>query len=466
MAEFSKELLKEDIIAVARMSTQTDYHNIDEVKALYERLAEGTAFHTVMGTRYLERLAKLMQKEETAHTCVLCGRDSGDNPVICTDCLSYIPTDLPAETPTEQQDEDAPSKVEAREADLLFCQNCGSELEKGARICSQCGMDPTENHNFCGCCGAKIPERKASQTKAVQADSVQETVVQQDELTAALEQAKSGLDELETADLTVETEQEQKTEPVREPEAEPAQEPEAEPVQEQNAESTQEQKAGTAQEAEAAPAQKRSPIQELTPKQRAEQAQKVAQVRKELQAQRAGAATAEAKKQEPVKKPLSVRDLFLEMKEAVKEDQDSAVERMKRCVILAAIFAGFLLAVKGATGGGQEAAGVAQNAVEADALAGQASGEAEALLLVQEFYPATDYEITPKGAAEMSGAVFTCEVGEKVKKEAWIQEQQTGVNVFDVISRESAKAGQVWVSEDGRMIQLGLDGDGGFYRIR
>lgn len=456
MAEFSKELLKEDIIAVARFSTQTDYHNIDEVKALYERLAEGTAFHTVMGTRYLERLARLMQGEEAAHTCVLCGRDSGDNPVICTDCLSYIPT----ETQTEQKDEDASGKVEAREekaqeADLLFCQNCGSELEKGAKICSECGMDPTENHNFCGCCGAKIPERKAGQTKAAQADSVQETVVQQDELTAALEQAESGLDEQETADLSGEAVQEQKTEP--------AQEPEAVPAQEQKAETAQEQKAGTAQEAEAAPTKKRSPIQELTPRQRAEQAQKVAQVRKELQAQKA---SAEAKQQEAAKQPLSVRDLFMEMKESIQADQESAVERIKRCAVLAAIFAVFLLAAQGASGSGQKQAGMAQNAVEAEAVSEQAGSEADALLLVQEFYPVTEYEITPKGAAEMSGAVFTCEVGEKVSKEAWIQEKQTGVNVFDVISRESARAGQVWVSEDGRMIQLGLGGDGGFYRIR
>lgn len=456
MAEFSKELLKEDIIAVARFSTQTDYHNIDEVKALYERLAEGTAFHTVMGTRYLERLARLMQGEEAAHTCVLCGRDSGDNPVICTDCLSYIPT----ETQAEKKDEDAPGKVEAweakaQEADLLFCQNCGSELEKGAKICSECGMDPTENHNFCGCCGAKIPERKASQTKAAQADSVQETVVQQDELTAALEQAESGLDEQDTADLSGEAVQEQKTEL--------AQEPEAVPVQEQKAETAQEQKAGTAQEAEAAPTKKRSPIQELTPGQRAEQAQKVAQVRKELQAQKA---SAEAKQQETAKQPLSVRDLFMEMKESIQADQESAVERIKRCAVLAAIFAVFLLAAQGASGSGQEQAGMAQNAMEAEAVPGQAGSEADALLLVQEFYPVTDYEITPKGAAEMSGAVFTCEVGDKVSKEAWIQEKQTGVNVFDVISRESARAGQVWVSEDGRMIQLGLDGDGGFYRIR
>lgn len=429
MAEFSKELLKEDIIAVARFSTQTDYHNIDEVKALYERLAEGTAFHTVMGTRYLERLAKLMQGEEAAHTCVLCGRDSGDNPVICPDCLAYIPI----ETQTEQKDEDALGKVEAREADLLFCQNCGSELEKGAKICSECGMDPTENHNFCGCCGAKIPERKASQTKAAQADSVQETVVQQDELTAALEQAEL------------------------------AQEPEAVPVQEQKAETAQEQKAGTAQEAEAAPTKKRSPIQELTPGQRAEQAQKVAQVRKELQAQKA---SAEAKQQEAAKQPLSVRDLFMEMKESIQADQESAVERIKRCTVLAAIFAVFLLAAQGASGSGQEQAGMAQNAMEAEAVPGHFGSEADALLLVQNFYPVTDYEITPKGAAEMSGAVFTCEVGDKVSKEAWIQEKQTGVNVFDVISRESARAGQVWVSEDGRMIQLGLDGDGGFYRIR
>lgn len=451
MAEFSKELLKEDIIAVARFSTQTDYHNIDEVKALYERLAEGTAFHTVMGTRYLERLAKLMQGEEAAHTCVLCGRDSGDNPVICMDCLSYIPT----ETQAEQKDEDALGKVEAREADLLFCQNCGSELEKGAKICSECGMDPTENHNFCGCCGAKIPERKASQTKAAQADPVQETVVQQDELTAALEQAESGLDEQETADLSGEAVQEQKTEL--------AQEPEAVPVQEQKAETAQEQKAGTAQEAEAAPTKKRSPIQELTPGQRAEQAQKVAQVRKELQAQKA---SAEAKQQEAAKQPLSVRDLFMEMKESIQADQESAVERIKRCAVLAAIFAVFLLAAQGASGSGQEQAGMAQNAMEAEAVPGHFGSEADALLLVQNFYPVTDYEITPKGAAEMSGAVFTCEVGDKVSKEAWIQEKQTGVNVFDVISRESARAGQVWVSEDGRMIQLGLDGDGGFYRIR
>lgn len=459
MAEFSKELLKEDIIAVARFSTQTDYHNIEEVKALYERLAEGTAFHTVMGTRYLERLAKLMQGEEAAHTCVLCGRDSGDNPVICTDCLSYIPT----ETQAEQKDEDAPGKVEAQEADLLFCQNCGSELEKGAKICSECGMDPTENHNFCGCCGAKIPERKASQTKAAQADFVQETVVQQGELTAALEQDESGLDEQETADLSGEAVQEQKTEPAQEPEAEPAQEPEAEPAQEQKAETAQEQKAGTAQEAEAALTKKRSPIQELTPRQRAEQAQKVAQVRKELQAQKA---SAEAKQQEAVKQPLSVRDLFMEMKESIQADQESAVERIKRCAVLAAMFAVFLLAAQGASGSGQEQAGMAQNAMEAEAVPGHFGSEEDALLLVQEFYPGTDYEITPKGAAEMSGAVFTCEVGDKVSKEAWIQEKQTGVNVFDVISRESARAGQVWVSEDGRMIQLGLDGDGGFYRIR
>ena len=37
-----------------------------------------------------KRLEKLYHGEEPDHTCVICGQESGDNPVICKNCLSKI----------------------------------------------------------------------------------------------------------------------------------------------------------------------------------------------------------------------------------------------------------------------------------------------------------------------------------------------------------------------------------------
>lgn len=43
---------------------------------------------------------------------------------------------------------------------MLYCRNCGKEVNKGAKVCTSCGFDPSEHENFCQNCGAGTKEKQ------------------------------------------------------------------------------------------------------------------------------------------------------------------------------------------------------------------------------------------------------------------------------------------------------------------
>lgn len=88
--ELDKEQMKNDIIMVTKISLQIDYSNTLKVKEIYDALTERKILKTSIGNDYLKRLDKLYHGEEPEHICVICGLESGDNPIICKRCLSKI----------------------------------------------------------------------------------------------------------------------------------------------------------------------------------------------------------------------------------------------------------------------------------------------------------------------------------------------------------------------------------------
>ena len=90
MMESDKELMKNDIIMVTKISLQIDYSNRTKVKDIYDALTEREILKTSIGNNYLKRLEKIYHGEEPNHTCVICDQESGDNPIICKKCLSKI----------------------------------------------------------------------------------------------------------------------------------------------------------------------------------------------------------------------------------------------------------------------------------------------------------------------------------------------------------------------------------------
>ena len=88
--ELDKEQMKNDIIMVTKISLQIDYSNRPKIKEIYDALTERKILKTSIGNSYLKRLEKLYQGEEPEYTCVICGQESGDNPIICKSCLSEI----------------------------------------------------------------------------------------------------------------------------------------------------------------------------------------------------------------------------------------------------------------------------------------------------------------------------------------------------------------------------------------
>ena len=90
MMESDKELMKNDIIMVTKISLQIDYSNRTKVKEIYDALTEREILKTSIGNNYLKRLEKIYHGEEPNHTCVICDQESGDNPIICKKCLSKI----------------------------------------------------------------------------------------------------------------------------------------------------------------------------------------------------------------------------------------------------------------------------------------------------------------------------------------------------------------------------------------
>lgn len=90
MMESDKELMKNDIIMVTKISLQIDYSNRTKVKEIYDALTEREILKTSIGNNYLKRLEKIYHGEEPNHTCVICDQESGNNPIICKKCLSKI----------------------------------------------------------------------------------------------------------------------------------------------------------------------------------------------------------------------------------------------------------------------------------------------------------------------------------------------------------------------------------------
>ncbi len=88
--ESDEELMKQDIIMVTKISLQIDYFNRSQVKEIYDKLIERKILHTSIGNKYLKRLEMIFHGEEPEHTCVICGQNTGDNPVICKNCLGKI----------------------------------------------------------------------------------------------------------------------------------------------------------------------------------------------------------------------------------------------------------------------------------------------------------------------------------------------------------------------------------------
>lgn len=130
MMESDKELMKNDIIMVTKISLQIDYSNKPKVKEIYDALTERKILKTSIGNNYLKRLEKLYHGEEPEHTCVICGQESGDNPIICESCLSKIQI-VRNETASGKEDV---SQIENKK-DLQEEANKG--IEKGMKLLNE-----------------------------------------------------------------------------------------------------------------------------------------------------------------------------------------------------------------------------------------------------------------------------------------------------------------------------------------
>ena len=64
MIESDKELMKNDVIMVTKISLQIDYSNRTKVKEIYEALTERKILKTSIGNNYLKRLEKLYHGKE------------------------------------------------------------------------------------------------------------------------------------------------------------------------------------------------------------------------------------------------------------------------------------------------------------------------------------------------------------------------------------------------------------------
>lgn len=90
MSEQIKELLKKDFVKIASLSQQTDYTDKEKISKLCDEIRTTQMFCTNFGNRYYNRLQAILKEDALEHKCVLCGKDSGENPVICHQCLDEI----------------------------------------------------------------------------------------------------------------------------------------------------------------------------------------------------------------------------------------------------------------------------------------------------------------------------------------------------------------------------------------
>jgi len=91
------ELQKRDIKMIVKMSQKMDYGNPEEVKRLHDVVIQKKVFQTEFGENFIQRLGLIATGGENPATCVLCGKKTDGNPVICKACMSNI-----AEGSTEQ----------------------------------------------------------------------------------------------------------------------------------------------------------------------------------------------------------------------------------------------------------------------------------------------------------------------------------------------------------------------------
>ena len=90
----------------------------------------------------------------------------------------------------------------------------------------------------------------------------------------------------------------------------------------------------------------------------------------------------------------------------------------------------------------------------------------EAYKTVQEFYSLDDFYISLNETANVPKAIFDGKVGKPVEQNAFMGEEQIGVYCYGLTSKDGNLSGQVWVSDNGGVVQLGLEGDGSFYLLK
>lgn len=101
--ESDKEQMKQDIIMITKISLQIDYLNKTQVKEIYDKLIDRKILKTSIGNKYLKRLEMIDHGKEPEHTCVICGQETGDNPIICKNCLGKIQI-VRSETSTKKEE--------------------------------------------------------------------------------------------------------------------------------------------------------------------------------------------------------------------------------------------------------------------------------------------------------------------------------------------------------------------------
>lgn len=342
-----RELLKEDILTITGLCRENDYGDAVQVRRIREDVGKKQVFRTKFGNRFIERIGLIADGTEYEHSCILCGRDAGNLPVICAECLEKIPE---PETETE--------------ADIAAGVGYG-QIEPEQEGMGQSGL------------GQENGETDRQETATAQ----------------------------ETA------------EPV-----------EAEPIDQK----------GTAREPEETEPTVQDSLTEEEPT--------ILETRQPALEASAPAVTQDRDMGAPERKPAcllaAVREVF-------------SVRR--RSIILAACFAGAVLLAFFAGRYSNRVIYVEKQ---------QVHDAKEAFALVERYYSQDEYNISFNENAECPAGVFQNGVGQPVLQEAWMSQEKIYVYAFGIVKKDLSLSGQVWVAQDGGMLQIGLDGEGGIHVIR